>query len=147
MPLLLAWADPIDTALDFLSALEHADGAAVTGLLSHDMSLRLDEVFTQLALLGADNPDMLAAALARFGGRLAPEDLAVLTRDEIIGKLLEGRTFPLEADITRENAVLEGRNATVVLDFTGGGSISFRMVWEESTWKIADTSLLTQMLF
>lgn len=139
-------ADPIDTSLDFLTALERADGDAVTALLSRDLRQRLQEVFEQLSDLGAENPDMLEAALSRFGDRLSPADITDLPLESIVGRLLEGRTFPDTDQIVLENAVLEGRNATVVLEFQGGGSVSFRMVWEESDWRIADSSVLN-MLF
>ena len=139
-------ADPIDTSLDFLTALERADGEAVTALLSRDLRQRLQDVFEQLSALGAENPDMLEAALSRFGDRLSPSDITDLPLESIVGRLLEGRAFPDTDQIVMENAVLEGRNATVVLEFQGGGSVSVRMVWEESDWRIADSSLLN-MLF
>jgi hypothetical protein len=139
-------ADPIDTSLDFLAALERADGEAVTALLSGDLRRRLQDVFDQLSVLGAENPDMLEAALSRFGDRLTPSDIAGLSLGSLVGRLLEGRVFPDTSRITMENAVLEGRSATVVLEFQDGGTVSFRMVWEESDWRIADSSLLN-MLF
>ncbi|MFO7626087.1 MAG: hypothetical protein R6V62_02365 [Candidatus Fermentibacteraceae bacterium] len=143
---LVVHADPIDTSLDFLTALERADGEAVTALLSRDLRQRLQEVFEQLAALGAENPDMLEAALSRFGDRLSPADITDLPLESLVGRLLEGRAFPDTEQIVMENAVLEGRNATVVLEFQGGGSVSFRMVWEDSDWRIADSSVLN-MLF
>lgn len=139
-------ADPIDTAIDFLAALERADGEAITAHLSRDLRQRLADVFSQLALLGTENPDMLEAALSRFGDRLTPADIAGLSLESLLGRLLEGRSFPDTSLILMENAVLEGRNSTVVLGFEGGGTVSFRMVWEESDWRIADSSLLN-MLF
>lgn len=146
LPILIASADPIDTSLDFLAALERADGEAVTALLSRDLRQRLQDVFEQLATLGEHNPGMLEAALSRFGDRLSPSDISGLPLESLVGRLLEGRTFPDTGRIVLENAVLEGRNATVVLEFQGGGSVSFRMVWEESDWRIADSSVLN-MLF
>lgn len=145
-PFLFLNADPINTAYDFLDALERADGAGVIRLLSRDLSGRLGEVLDELQLLAAENPSMLTAALARFGGRLSPDDILIHSHDELIGRLLEGRSFPVQDQVAEENAVLEGRNAVVVLHFIDGGSVSFRMVWEESTWKIADTSLLISIL-
>lgn len=139
-------ADPIDTAIDFLAALERADGEAVTAHLSSDLRGRLADVFAQLSLLGTENPDMLEAALSRFGDRLTPADIAGLSFESLVGRLLEGRSFPDTSLILMENAVLEGRNSTVVLGFEGGGTVSFRMVWEQSDWRIADSSLLN-MLF
>lgn len=135
-------ADPIDTSLDFLTALERADGEAVTALLSGDLRQRLQDVFDQLSALAVENPDMLEAALSRFGDRLSPSDIADLPLESLVGRLLEGRVFLDTNRIVMENAVLEGRNATVVLEFEGGGSVSFRMVWEESDWRIADSSVL-----
>jgi len=143
---LVVTADPIDTSLDFLLALERADGQAVTALLSRDLRQRLQDVFGQLAVLGAENPGMLEAALSRFGDRLSPSDIAELPLESIVGRLLEGRVFPDTGRIVMENAVLEGRNATVVLEFQEGAAVSFRMVWEDSDWRIADSSLL-YMLF
>ncbi len=144
--LLQVSADPIDVAHDFLWAAGSADGAMLAGLLSRDLTARLDDVFQQMSLLAAQNPDMLSAALARFDGRISPEEVTSLSRDELLGRLLQGRSFPGSHEVTRENAVLEGRNATVVLDFEGGGTVSFRMVWEDSQWKVADTSVL-RMIF
>ncbi len=144
--LLVVTADPIDTSLDFLLALERADGQAVTALLSRDLRQRLQDVFGQLAVLGAENPGMLEAALSRFGDRLSPSDIAELPLESIVGRLLEGRVFPDTGRIVMENAVLEGRSATVVLEFQEGAAVSFRMVWEDSDWRIADSSLL-YMLF
>lgn len=139
-------ADPIDTATGFLAALGRADGEAVSAQLSRDLRQRLEDVFEQLSLLGSENPAMLEAALSGFGDRLTPSDIAELSFESLLGRLLEGRAFPDSGLIVMENAVLEGRNATVLLEFEGGGSVSFRMVWEESDWRIADSSLL-RMLF
>ena len=146
IPFLVASADPIDTALDFLNALERCDGASVMRLLSSDISQRLSEVFDQLGLLASENPAMLSAALSRFGGRVTPDDILLLSHEDLVGKLLEGRSFPLQDDLEREHAVLEGRNAVVVLDFAGGGSVSFQMAWENGAWKITYTSLLATIL-
>lgn len=139
-------ADPIDTSLDFLTALERADGEAVTALLSRDLRQRLQDVFAQLSVLAAENPGMLEAALSRFGDRLTSTDITGLPLESLVGRLLEGRVFPDTGLIVLENAILEGRNATVVLEFQDGGTVSFRMVWEESDWRIADSSVLN-MLF
>jgi len=143
---LVIQADPIDTSLDFLTALERADGEAVTALLSRDLRQRLQDVFDQLSALAAENPDMLEAALSRFGDRLTSTDITELPLESLVGRLLEGRVFPDTGLIVLENAILEGRNATVVLEFQDGGAVSFRMVWEESDWRIADSSVLN-MLF
>jgi hypothetical protein len=139
-------ADPLDTAHDFLDALSWHDGARISGLLSESLNLRFREVFQQLRLLEAENPEMLEAALSRFGGRITSGDVAGLTEEDLLGRLVEGLEFTHPGEPQREHAQLEGRNASVVLEYPGGGSISFRMVWENSGWKIADTSLL-RMLF
>jgi hypothetical protein len=146
IPFLVLSADPIDTALDFLDALERSDGASVMRLLSSDISQRFGEVFDQLVLLASENPAMLSAALSRFGGRVTPDDILLLSHEDLVGRLLEGRSFPRQHDLEREHAVLEGRNAMVVLDFAGGGSVSFQMVWEDGAWKITYTSLLAAIL-
>ncbi len=141
-----AQADPLDTARDFLDALAWRDGARISGLLSESLNQRFREVFQQLRLLEAENPEMLEAALSRFRGRITPGDIAGLTEEELLGRLVEGLEFTHPGEPEREHALLEGRDASVVLDYPGGGSVSFRMVWENSGWRIADTSLL-RMLF
>lgn len=44
--------------------------------------------------------------------------------------------------IENERATLEGRTATVVLTYLNGASVSFGMAWENSGWRVSDSSLL-----
>ncbi|HQH79488.1 MAG TPA: hypothetical protein PK535_11015 [Synergistaceae bacterium] len=139
-------ADPLDTAGDFMDALARHDGARVSEMLSESLDMRFREIFAQLRMLEAENPEMLEAALSRLRGGITTGDIASLTEEELLGRLLEASAFTHPGEPEREHVLLEGRDASVVLDYPGGGSVSFRMIWEDGCWRIADTSLL-RMLF
>ncbi len=147
MPLLLttsAISDPIDTANDFLYAVECQDGYAMENLFAGDLYNTFISFFDQMRAL-ADADSVLAESLIRqkYGNRVELSDLTELPNEEILSLLLGEIHLQSATQIEQESAQMEGRTATVVLTYFDKSSISFSMAWEAGDWKITNTSLLT----
>jgi hypothetical protein len=87
---------------------------------------------------------VLAASLLneRYRGGITIEDFEVLNNQELLGKLMLEASLQSNDQIQQETAEMQGRNATVVISYLNGASISFSMVWENSKWRVSDSSLL-----
>lgn len=149
-PLLLVTiliADPIDTANDFLYAVECQDGYALEELLAQDLYNTFISFFDQMRVLAEADP-VLAENLIRqkYGRRIELSDLTELSNVEILSLLLGEIHLQSTSQIAEESARMEGETATVVFTYFDQSSISFLMTWEAGDWKITNTSLLT-MLF
>jgi hypothetical protein len=139
-------ADPIDTAHSFLDAIEFADGHALEELLSEDLLQVLHGYLEQARLLAGEDPALAAELLrSRYGELLQLEDLLHLTNQELFGIVLQNVRIQPDDLIEAETAEMEGRNARVVLTYLNGATVSFSMTWENSDWRISDTSLLRSM--
>ncbi len=147
MPLLLvtfAISDPIDTANDFLFAVEYQNGYAMEEIFSQDLYNTFISFFDQMRAL-ADADPVLAENLIRqkYGNRVELSDLTELSNEEILSLLLGEIHLQSTTQIEQESAQMEGRTATVVLTYFDKSSVSFSMAWEVGCWKITNTSLLT----
>lgn len=135
--------DPIDTAYDLMEAIEFQDGYALEGLLTEDLYGAITGFLDQARDIIAEDPALAGSFLARrYGDRISLEDFEFLTNEEILGKILGEATLMPEWMIENESATLEGRTATVVLTYQNGASVSFALAWENSGWRISDSSLL-----
>lgn len=139
-------ADPVDTAYDLMEAVEYGDGYALEGLLTADLYAAIDGFIDQVRAIMETDPVLAENLLySRYRGRITLDDFAVLNNCEIMGMVMgEAQLQPFE-QVEGEEAQLEGRNATVVIRYFDGSSISFRMSWENSGWRVADTSLLAYL--
>lgn len=136
-------ADPIDTAYDLMDAVSYQDGYALRELLSQDLWSTISTFIDQVRELAVADPALAGDILSsRYRGRITVNDLEILTNEEILGIVMGGMNLQPEDQVESESAQLEGRNATVVLYYFNGGSVSFRMTWENSGWRITDSSLL-----
>lgn len=138
-----AMADPIDTAYDLMEAVEYSDGYALEGLLTEDLYTTVNGFIDQARSIIETDPALAENILnSRYRGRITIDDFKSLNNSEIMGMVLDQVNLqPLE-QVESEEAQLEGRNATVIIRYFNGSSISFRMSWENSGWRIADSSLL-----
>lgn len=143
---LTVYADPVDTAYDLLDAIGRQDGYALEDILSNDLYVTITGFLDQVRGIIATDPVLAEDVLSsRYGDRITVYDFEVLSNEEILGKLMGEMNLQPSDNIEHETAELQGRNATVVLTYIGGGSISFIMIWEEGEWKICDSSLLERI--
>jgi len=136
-------ADPVDTAYDLMDAIEYGDGYALEGLLTEDLYSVINGFIDQVRGIIETDPILAEDLLnSRYRNSLTLDDFAVLNNQEILGKaMMQINLQPME-QVESEEAQMEGRSASVVIRYFNGSSISFRMSWENSGWKIADSSLL-----
>ena len=136
-------ASPLDTAYDLLDAVTYQDGYALEEIFSNDLYITFIDFLDQSRVLIEADPVLAENILQqRYGGRITVADFAMLNNEEILGRIIGEVQLQPDEQIELETANLEGREASVVISYFNGASISFRMVWEDSDWRITDTSLL-----
>ncbi len=139
----VAVADPVDTAYDFMDAVEYGDGYALEGLLTEDLYSAIDGFIDQVRGIIEADPVLAGNLLnSRYRGSITLDDFAMLDNREIMGMVMDQVDLQPFEQVESETAQLEGRSATVVIRYFNGSSVSFRMSWENSGWRIADSSLL-----
>ncbi|MCK5130926.1 MAG: hypothetical protein KAR40_02100 [Candidatus Sabulitectum sp.] len=139
----VANASPLDTAYDLLDAITYQDGYALEDIFSDDLYATFTGFLDQTRILVEADPVLAGNILQqRYGGSIAVDDFAELSNEEMLGKIMGEVNLQPEEQIQQETADMAGRDATVVISYFNGASISFRMVWENSNWRITDTSLL-----
>lgn len=138
-----ALGDPVDTAYDLMDAIEYGDGYALEGLLTEDLYSAVNSYIHQVRGIIETDPALAEDLLnSRYNGSITIADFEAMNNREILGLAMNRINLqPLE-QVESEEAQLEGRSARVVIRYFNGSSISFRMSWENSSWRIADTSLL-----
>ncbi len=140
------YASPLDTAYDLLDAVAYQDGYALEEIFTADLYRTFTSFFDQIRALVELDPVLAESLLnSRYGQRVTISDFQGLSDEEVFGKILGEVHLQSDEQIERETVNMQGRDATVVLFYFNGASISFRMVWENSYWRIADTSLLTTL--
>jgi hypothetical protein len=138
-----AGASPVDSAYDLLDAITYQNGYALEDILSHDLYQTITGFLDQVRSLVETDPVLAASLLnERYRGGITIEDFEVLTNQELLGKLMLEASLQSNDQIQQETAEMQGRNATVVISYLNGASISFSMVWENSKWRVSDSSLL-----
>ncbi len=142
----VVYASPLDTAYDLLDAVTYQDGYALEEIFTSDLYRTFTSFFEQVRALVELDPALAESILYnRYGGRVTISDFQGLSDQEIFGKIMGEICLQPEEQIQQESVNMEGREATVVFLYFNGASISFRMVWENSYWRIADTSLLATL--
>ncbi len=142
--LFAASADPVDTAYDLLDAVEWQDGYALEGLLTEDLFTTITAFLDQARELVETDPVLAGNILyQRYRGRVTVEDFDYMTNEELLGRLMGEITLQSSDLVQSESAEMQGRNATAVITYFNGETVSFSMVWENSSWRIADSSLLS----
>ncbi|MCD6587361.1 MAG: hypothetical protein J7K88_02280 [Candidatus Fermentibacteraceae bacterium] len=139
-------ASPVDTAYDLLDAVAWQDGYALENLVSSDLYSAFTEFIDQMRALRDEDPVLVESILqSRYRGRITVTDFESLNNQEILGVLLGEVVIQPDEQVTRETAEMEAGNATVVIHYFNGASVSFQMVWEDGDWRITDTSLLAYL--
>jgi len=142
----VVYASPLDIAYDLLDAVTYQDGYALEEIFTSDLYRTFTSFFDQIRALVELDPVLAESLLHnRYGGRLTISDFQGLSDEEIFGKIMGEIHLQPDEQIEQETVSMEGRDATVVIFYFNGASISFRMVWENSYWRIADTSLLATL--
>ncbi|MBD3279053.1 MAG: hypothetical protein GF388_12200 [Candidatus Aegiribacteria sp.] len=138
-------ATPIDTAWDVLYAVENNDGYAFLDLLSETVRGSLDTAFAQVKQLAEDQPEMAQALLDRTGTGLTAWDVVPMDLETFVSVMLEDVMLPSLDQIQTENVSMSGRNAQVDITWHGGYSLTFMMVWENSSWRITGSSIIDRL--
>ena len=144
MLIFIAGASPVDTAYDLFDAVEYQDGYALERIFSEDLYVTFTDFLDQTRVLAEADPVLAESILLqRYRGRITVDDLIMLSNEEMLGRILGEVHLQSGEQIEQESANMEGREATVVITYFNGATISFRMIWENSDWRITDTSLLS----
>jgi len=139
-------ASPLDTAYDLLDAITYQDGYALEGIFANDLYTAFTDFLDQSRILIEADPVLAENILyQRYRGRITVSDFEMLTNEELLGRIMGEVSLQPDEQIQRETADMEGREATVVISYFNGASISFGMIWENSDWRVTDTSLLASM--
>ena len=141
----IAGATPIDTAWDCLYAVEYNDGYAFLNLISETVRSNLDSAFVQVKQLAEDQPELADALLERTGTGLTAWDIAPMELETFVAIMLENVTLPSLDQVQSEEVSMNGRNAEVELMWYGGYSLTFMMVWENSSWRITGSSIIDRL--
>jgi hypothetical protein len=136
-------ATPLDTAYDLLYAVETGNGEAFLGTLTGELSGQLTTRIEELRRLVLADGSAVAAVLTRFG--LTRWELENLPAVDLLGRMLQSMDMNSGVDVVEEDVSMKGGEAEVTLYWYDGGSVSFGMVWEESSWRIADSDLFSMM--
>jgi hypothetical protein len=140
----VAAATPLDTAYDFLYAVESGDGDAFLETLTESLRQSITYQLEEIRKLVLEDGSLAGAFLPRFG--VTMWELENLSLTDLLGKVLLSVALYPSWDVGREEVTMEGREADVTLHWPDGGSLSFEMVWEESSWRISGSDLFS-MLF
>ncbi len=140
-----AHATPVDAARDFMRAAEYADGQAFMDMLSQSLRQQLEASYSQLQSIYDQDPAMAGQIIEGYGISIAVDDLAWMTATDFASQLLRSISFPSLDDVTKEDASMNGRNASVTFTFYTGYTVTFQFVWEESSWKVTGSSLMDRM--
>ena len=138
-----AGGTPLDTAYDLLHAIEYCDGNALLETFSESLRLQIVTQIDQMRQIALKDPAIAGITVQRLGGGVTEYDLEHLTVEELLGKGLERISLSSSDMVEEEQVTMSGRTASVALYWPDGESISFRMVWENSSWKITGTDLLS----
>lgn len=138
-------ATPIDTAWDVLYAVENNDGYAFLDLMSETVRGSLDTAFAQVKQLAEDQPEMAQALLDRTGTGLTAWDVTPMDIETFVSVMLENVMLPSLDLVQIEGVSMNGRNAQVELTWHGGYSLTFMMVWENSSWRITGSTIIDRL--
>jgi len=138
-------ATPIDTTRDLLMAIENGDGNTLMDILSESVRVRIEETYSQLQEIAAEDPGMADELLERTGGGMTAWDLEWMEAEDFVSRLLSGVQIPSPEEIVSERVSMAGRNAEVEVTWHSGYSVTVQLTWEESTWKVTGSSLLQRL--
>jgi len=143
-----ASASPVDTADDFLRAVEWRDGDALLGSLSESLRTTLEARWAEFGAIAEMRPELASAVLSRTLPYLSPSDLSGMSLAEFLSQLMPvlDLTGYEAAMVERMDLDMAGRDADVTVHWPDGRSVSFSMVWEESAWRIAGSDFLDSIL-
>lgn len=143
-----ATASPVDTADDFLRAVEWRDGEAVLETLSSSLRATLEARWAEFGAVAQIHPELAGAVLSRTLPYLSPSDLAGMSLAEFLSQLMP--TLDLTgyeaAMVERMDLDMTGRYADVTMHWPDGRSAYLAMVWEESSWRITGSDFLDSIL-
>jgi hypothetical protein len=137
-------ATPLDTAYDLLYAVETGNGDGFLATLTVSLSQQLCGQLEELRRLVVGDESLAAAVRPRFG--LTQWELENLSTADLLGRMLLSLDMHSAVDVVEEDVSMKGGEADVTLHWYDGGSVSFGMVWEESSWRISESDLFS-MLF
>ncbi|MBN1434847.1 hypothetical protein JW921_08810 [Candidatus Fermentibacterales bacterium] len=142
-----AASGPVDSVLDFLDATRRADGQAVADLLCEDLLALFDSTLVLLRTVASEDGVLARELLERYGLDAEPWEISTWEVPDLIGVVLESRPVldpSATAEVEREVISMQGRRASVTLSWSRGLTASFELVWEDGTWKLTGTSLMSR---
>ena len=141
----VASSTPIDSTWDLLYAVENRDGERFLDLMSESVRVQIESSYQQLKDLVTDNPGLVETLLRESGSGVTTWDLEWMNAEDFVSRMLEGVYLPPLENIISEEASLRGRNADVLFTWHSGYSLSIQFSWEESSWKVTGSPVLSQL--
>lgn len=143
-----AFASPVDTADDFLRAVEWGDGEALLETLSPSLRATLEARWAEFGAVVQVRPELARVVLSRSLSYLSTTDLAGMSLAEFLSQLMPTLNLAgYEASmVERMDLNMTGRNAEVTVHWPDGRSASLAMVWEDSSWRITGSYFLDSIL-
>ncbi len=141
----VASSTPIDSTWDLLYAVDNRDGERFLDLMSESVRVQIELSYQQLRDLAADNPGLAETLLRESGSGVTTWDLEWMNAEDFVSRMLEGVYLPPLDNVVSEEASLRGRNADVLFTWHSGYSLSIQLSWEESSWKVTGSPVLSQL--
>ncbi len=141
----VASSTPVDATRDLLDAIEYGDGDRFLELMSESVRAQIELSYRKLKELAAEDPGMAETLFNELGINITVCDIEWMTTGDFITVMLGGVHLPPAENVISEEASLNGRTAVVVFTWDSGYTLTFRLSWEESDWKVTGTSVLDQL--
>ncbi|RKZ09707.1 hypothetical protein DRQ25_05405 [Candidatus Fermentibacteria bacterium] len=113
--------------------------------MSESVRVQIELSYQQLRDLAADNPGLAETLLRESGSGVTTWDLEWMNAEDFVSRMLEGVYLPPLDNVVSEEASLRGRNADVLFTWHSGYSLSIQLSWEESSWKVTGSPVLSQL--
>ncbi len=141
-------ASPVDTADDFLRAVEWGDGEALLETLSESLGSTLEARWAEFGEVARTRPEVAQGLLSRVTPFISPADAASMSLASFLSLILPGLGLGgYEASMVEEiHAEMRGSTAQVSMAWPDGRSVEFSMVWEDGSWHISGTPFLESIL-
>jgi hypothetical protein len=138
----------MDTADDFLRAVEWGDGEALLGTLSSSLRAALESRWGDFSELLLEHPEYAGAVVSRVIPYISPRDAAGMSLAGFLSKLLPQLELSAyePALVSSMSAEMAGSGAVVTVHWMDDRTVDFVMVWEDGSWRIAGSALLEALL-
>jgi len=139
------FSTPVDSTRDLLQSVENCDGKWFLELVSESLRLQIESGCQQLKDIAKENPGLAETLLDEMNIGLTMQDMEWMTTGDFVSRMLEKVYLPPFENIVSEETSMNGRNSVVVFTWSSGYSLTVRLSWEESSWKVSGSPVVDQL--